>query len=98
MIDDGTRIIDLFMNVCKVAHPDFKNKGNIMAIYKRTDFVDLFKTIGYLYHTLVCFNIPTKYLNIDIEYPTVKIKLNYKALEILCPQYGEEEEEEEDEE
>lgn len=32
MIDDGTRIIDLFMNVCKVAHPDFKNKGNIMAI------------------------------------------------------------------
>lgn len=95
MIDDGTRIIDTFLNVCKVVHPDFKNNGNIMAIYKRTDFVDLFETIGGLYHTLVAFHIPTKYLNIDIEYPTVKIKLDYKALKILCPVYGEGEEDEE---
>lgn len=95
MRDDGTRIIDDFLNVCKVVQPDFKNNGSIMAIYQRTSFKHLFKTIGELYDTLVCFNIPTKYLNISIEYPVVKIKLDYKALKILCPVYGEEEEDEE---
>lgn len=95
MRDDGTRIIDDFLNVCKVVQPDFKNNGSIMVIYQRTSFKHLFKTIGELYDTLVCFNIPTKYLNISIEYPVVKIKLDYKALKILCPVYGEEEEDEE---
>lgn len=95
MRDDGTKIIDDFLNVCKVVHPNFKNNGNIMAIYKRTSFEDLYKTIGELYHTLVCFNIPTKYLNIAIEYPNVKIKLDYKALKILWSVYDEEEEDEE---
>lgn len=44
---------------------------------------NLFKTIGELYDTLVCFNIPTRYLNIDLD---------YKGLKVLCPVYGEEEE------
>lgn len=95
MRDDGTRIIDDFLNVCKVVQPDFNNNGSIMVTYQRTSFKHLFKTIGELYDTLVCFDIPTKYLNISIEYPVVKIKLDYKALKILCPVYGEEEEEEE---
>ena len=94
MRDDGTRIIDDFLNVCKVVQPDFKDDGSIMVIYQRTSFKHLFKTIGELYDTLVCFDIPTKYLNISIEYPVVKIKLDYKALKILCPVYDEEEEEE----
>lgn len=94
MRDDGTRIIDDFLNVCKVVQPDFKDNGSIMVIYQRTSFKHLFKTIGELYDTLVCFDIPTKYLNISIEYPVVKIKLDYKALKILCPVYDEEGEEE----
>lgn len=67
----------------------------LMVTYQRTSFKHLFKTIGEFYDALVCFDIPTKYLNISIEYPVVKIKLDYKALKILCPVYGEEEEEEE---
>ena len=94
MRDDGTRIIDDFLNVCKVVQPDFKDDGSIMVIYQRTSFKHLFKTIGELYDTLVCFDIPTKYLNISIEYPVVKIKLDYKALKILWPVYDEEGEEE----
>lgn len=91
MRDSGTKIIDDFLNVCKVVQPDFNNNGSIMVTYKRSSFEHLYKTIGELYDTLVCFNIPTKYLNIDIEYTKVKIKLDYKALKILCPVYDEEE-------
>lgn len=98
MRDDGTRIIDDLIRVCKEVHPDLNaTKGSITALYKRTSFEDLFATIGALYHTLVCFNIPTRYLNIDVAYPLVYIKLDYKALKVLCPVYGEEEEEEEGE-
>lgn len=28
MRDDGTRIIDDFLNVCKVVQPDFNNNGS----------------------------------------------------------------------
>ncbi len=93
MRDGGTRIIDDLIRVCKEVHPDLNaSKGSITAIYKRTSFENLFKTIGELYDTLVCFNIPTRYLNIDIAYPLVYIKLDYKGLKVLCPVYGEEEE------
>lgn len=95
MIDDGTRIIDSFLRVCKDAQPDLNSNGVITGIYKRTSFVDLFETIGELYHTLVAFHIPTKYLTIDVGYPNVKITLDYKAIKILCPEYGEEEEDNE---
>lgn len=92
MRDSGTRIMDDFLNVCKVVQPDLNaSEGSITAIYKRDSFEDLYKTIGELYDTLVCFDIPTKYLNIAIEYPVVKIKLDYKGLKILCPVYNEEE-------
>lgn len=94
MRDDGTRIIDDLMRVCKEVHPDLNaTKGSITAIYKRTSFENLFKTIGELYHTLVCFNIPTKYLNIDITEDLVKIKMDYKCLKALF--YADEEEDEE---
>lgn len=98
MRDDGTRIIDAFLSVCKVVQQDFDNNGSIMTMYQRTSFEDLYKTIGELYHTLVCFNIPTQYLTIFIDYPVVKFKLDYKALKILYSVYGKEDEEEEDEE
>ena len=99
MRDASTKIIDDLIRVCKEVQPDLNAPdGSITALYKRTSFEDLFKTIGYLYHTLVCFNIPTKYLNIDVAYPLVYIKLDYKGLKILCPVYGEEDEGEEDEE
>lgn len=39
----------------------------------------------------IAFHIPTKYLNIDVAYHTVKIKLDYKGLKVLFPVYGEEE-------
>lgn len=91
MRTDGTKIIDDFRRVCKVVQPDLNNNGNIMAMYKRNSFDDLFDTIGELYYTLVAFHIPTKYLNIDVAYHTVKIKLDYKGLKVLFPVYGEEE-------
>lgn len=94
MIDDGTRIIDKFLWVCKEVQPDLSEEGTITAVYKRTDFVDLFRTIGELYHTLVCFNMPTKYLTIDIKYPTVKITLDYKAIKVLLEMDEESEENE----
>lgn len=95
MRDDSTKIIDDLLEVCKVVHPDFKNKGSISALYKRTSFEDLFDLIGELYHTLVAFHIPTKYLNIDVGEHSVRITLDYRGLKILCPVYGEEEEEDE---
>lgn len=95
MRDNGTRIIDDFLHACSVGHPDFKAlAGSITVVYKRDSFEDVFKTIGELYHTLVCFHIPTKYLNIDVAYPVVKVKLDYRALKVLYPVYDEDEEEE----
>ena len=91
MRDESTEIIDDIMEVCKVVHPDFDTHGSISAVYKRNSFEKLFDTIGALYHTLVAFHIPTKYLNIDVAYHTVKIKLDYKGLKVLFPVYGEEE-------
>lgn len=35
MRDDDLKIIDEFLNVCKVVHPDFKNSGTVMAVYKK---------------------------------------------------------------
>lgn len=91
-MDDVTQIIDDFRRVCKKVQPDLNaHDGSITAIYKRTSFEDLFATIGELYYTLVAFHIPTKYLNIDVAYHTVKIKLDYKGLKVLFPVYGEEE-------
>lgn len=91
-MDDVTQIIDDFRRVCKKVQPDLNtHDGSITAIYKRTSFEDLFDTIGELYYTLVAFHIPTKYLNIDVAYHTVKIKLDYKGLKVLFPVYGEEE-------
>ena len=95
MRDDDLKIIDGFLNVCKVAHPDFKSSGTIMAIYKRDSFDHLFETIADLYYRLVAFHIPTKYLNIDITEDLVKVKLDYKGLKLMFPKYGEEEEDEE---
>ena len=95
MRDESTEIIDDILEVCKVVHPDFDTHGSISAVYKRNSFEDLFDTIGDLYHTLVCFHIPTKYLNIDVGDTSVRITLDYRGLKILCPVYGEEEEDEE---
>lgn len=91
-MDDVTQIIDDFRRVCKKVQPDLNaHEGSIAVIYKRTSFEDLFDAIGELYYTLVAFHIPTKYLNIDVAYHTVKIKLDYKGLKVLFPVYGEEE-------
>lgn len=95
MRDESTKIIDDMLEACKVGHPDFNNHGFISAVYERNYFEDLFQTIGDLYHTLVCFNIPTKYLTIDVAYPLVKITLDFKGMKLLCPTYGEEEEDNE---
>lgn len=93
MRDASTKIIDDLIRVCKEVQPDLNAPdGSITALYKRDSFEDLFKTIGYLYHTLVCFNVPTKYLTIDVAHPIVKITLDFKGMKILCPQcsaYGE---------
>lgn len=97
MRDASTKIIDDLIRVCKEVQPDLNApEGSITAFYKRTYFEDLFKTIGCLYHTLVCFNIPTKYLTIDVAYPNVKITLDFKGMKILCPTYGEEEEDDDE--
>lgn len=93
MRDDGTKIIDDLIRVCKEVHPLLNNSGSIIGSYQRDSFEDLYETIGDLYHTLVCFNIPTKYLSIEITDTHVKIKLDYRCLKILCPDYWEEEEE-----
>jgi hypothetical protein len=78
--------------VCKKVQPDLNvHDGSITAIYKRNSFEDLWEAIGELYYTLVAFHIPTKYLNIDVAYHTVKIKLDYKGLKVLFPAYPEEE-------
>lgn len=91
-MDDVTQIIDDFRRVCKKVQPDLNaHDGSITAIYKRNSFEDLWEAIGELYYTLVAFHIPTKYLNIDVAYHTVKIKLDYKGLKVLFPVYGEEE-------
>lgn len=91
-MDDVTQIIDDFRRVCKKVQPDLNAPdGSITAIYKRNSFEDLWEAIGELYYTLVAFHIPTKYLNIDVAYHTVKIKLDYKGLKVLFPVYGEEE-------
>lgn len=95
MRDDDLKIIDEFLNVCKVVHPDFKNSGTVMAVYKRSSFDHLFETIADLYYRLVAFHIPTKYLNIDITDDLVKVKLDYKELKLMFPQYGKEEEDNE---
>lgn len=92
-MDDVTQIIDDFIRVSKEVHPDLDApNGSITAIYKRNSFEDLWEAIGELYYTLVASHIPTKYLNIDVAYHTVKIKLDYKGLKVLFPVYGEEEE------
>ena len=92
-MDDVTQIIDDFRRVCKKVQPDLNaHDGSITAIYKRNSFEDLWEAIGELYYALVAFHIPTKYLNIDVAYHTVKIKLDYKGLKVLFPVYGEEEE------
>lgn len=93
MRDESTEIIDDILEACKVGHPDFDAASSISAVYDRYYFDDLFKTIGDLYHTLVAFHIPTKYLKIDVGANSVWITLDYKGLKILCPEYGEEEEE-----
>lgn len=94
MRDESTKIIDDLIRVCKDIHPDLDApEGAITGIYKRTSFEHLFQTIGDLYHTLVCFNIPTNYLTIKVEYPLVYITLDYKGMKILCPTYDEEEDE-----
>ena len=91
-MDDVTQIIDDFRRVCKKVQPDLTaHDGSITVIYKRNSFEDLWEAIGELYYTLVAFHIPTKYLNIDVAYHTVKIKLDYKGLKVLFPVYGEEE-------
>lgn len=95
MRDDDLKIIDEFLNVCKVVHPDFKNSGTVMVVYKRSSFDHLFETIADLYYRLVAFHIPTKYLNIDITDDLVKVKLDYKGLKLMFPQYGKEEEDNE---
>lgn len=95
MRDASTEIIDDMLEACKVGHPDFNAHGFISAVYDRYYFEDLFQTIGDLYHTLVAFHIPTKYLKIDVGVNSVWITLDYKGLKILCPEYGEEEEDEE---
>ena len=92
-MDDVTQIIDDFRMVCKKVQPDLTaHDGSITVIYKRNSFEDLWEAIGELYYTLVASHIPTKYLNIDVAYHTVKIKLDYKGLKVLFPVYGEEEE------
>ena len=79
--------------MCKKVQPDLTaHDGSITVIYKRNSFEDLWEAIGELYYTLVASHIPTKYLNIDVAYHTVKIKLDYKGLKVLFPVYGEEEE------
>ena len=89
-MDDVTQIIDDFRRVCKKAQPDLNAyDGSITVIYKRNSFCHLFDAIGELYYTLVAFHIPTKYLNIDVAYHTVEIKLDYKGLKVLFPVYGE---------
>jgi hypothetical protein len=91
-MDDVTQIIDDFRRVCKKVQPDLTaHDGSITVIYKRNSFEDLWEAIGELYYTLVASHIPTKYLNIDVAYHTVKIKLDYKGLKVLFPVYGEEE-------
>ncbi len=91
-MDDVTKIIDDFIRVSKEVQPDLNDPdGSITVIYKRTSFDNLFATIGELYHTLVAFHIPTRYLSIEVAYPLVYISLNYKGLKVLCPVYGEEE-------
>lgn len=95
MRDDDLKIIDGFLNVCKVVHPDFKNGGTVRAVYKRSYFDDLFGTIAELYYRLVAFHIPIKYLNIDITDDLVKVKLDYKGRKLMFPQYGKEEEDNE---
>lgn len=95
MRDDDLKIIDEFLNVCKVVHPDFKNSGTVMAVYKRSSFDHFFETIADLYYRLVAFHIQTKYLNIDITDDLVKVKLDYKGLKLMFPQYGKEEEDNE---
>lgn len=95
MRDESTEIIDDILEACKVGHPNFNTTGFVSAVYERNYFEDIFKTIGDLYHTLVTFHIPTKYLKIDVGANSVWITLDYKGLKILCPEYGEEEEDEE---
>ena len=91
-MDDVTQIIDDFRRVCKKVQPDLTaHDGSITVIYKRNSFEDLWEAIGELYYTLVASHIPTKYLNIDVAYHTVKIKLDYKGFKVLFPVYGEEE-------
>ncbi len=91
-MDDVTQIIDDFRRVCKKVQPDLTaHDGSITVIYKRNSFEDLWEAIGELYYTLVASHVPTKYLNIDVAYHTVKIKLDYKGLKVLFPVYGEEE-------
>ena len=90
---DGKKIIDDFRRVCKVVQPDLNNNGSIMAIYQRNSFCDLFDMIGELYHTLVAFHMPTKYLNIEITDTLVKTKMDYKCLKALFYVDPEEEEE-----
>ena len=96
MRDESIKIIDDLIRVCKEVQPDLNAPGgSITALYKRTSFEHLFQTIGDLYHMLVCFNIPTKYLTIEVTYLIVKITLDFKGMKILCPTYGEEEEDNE---
>lgn len=91
-MNDVTQIIDDFISVSKEVHPNLDaSNGSIALSYKRNSFEDLWKAIGELYYTCVAFHIPTKYLNIDVAYHTVKIKLDYKGLKVLFPVYGEEE-------
>ena len=95
-MDDVTQIIDDFRRVCKKVQPDLTaHDGSITVIYKRNSFCHLFDAIGELYYTLVAFHIPTKYLNIDITEDLVKVKLDYKGLKLMFPEYGEEGEDEE---
>lgn len=95
MRDASTKILDDLIRVYKYIQPDRNDEGSITVVYRRTYFDHLFQTIGDLYHTLVCFNIPTKYLTIEVAYPVVKITLACKGIKILCPTYDEEEEDNE---
>lgn len=91
-MDDVTQIIDDFIRVSKVVHPDLDAPdGSITSIYKRDSFGNLWEAIGELYYTFVAFHIPTKCLSIDITDTLVKITLSYKGLKVLFPVYGEEE-------
>lgn len=90
MRDASTEIIDDMLNACRVGHPDFNSIGFVSAVYERHYFEHLFQTIGDLYHTLICFHVPTKYLKIDVGSNSVWITLDYKGLKILWSEFGEE--------